>query len=362
MPSLLAYIQPAVVLYDLSKDGIMVTGLDGKISYTNPAIRELFGYSVEQVNGRFCTDLRHDPNFRFDKLLSELSAHDNIIRVINCSGNNGKNFTVTVNYTLLHNLNNEPIGVLFVFKEKIGLEEERMQHFHHQINLLKALGDRTDELITVTNVQARTTLYVSDALEKIIGWDPQKFLENGWALGISLTHPEDVKRLVEEFLKGIGLWNSEPFIHDHKPIVYEFRWRHRNGSWRWLHGESFVLERDEKDQVLFTIVFTRDVTDEKSVDKQLTEKILNQLLKQNNIDSPTESEQIPSSTVFGISLSPREIQLLRHIRMGHSAKDISRILGLRLNTINSYKKNLFKKLDARNAADAIRIATEWGLE
>ena len=52
MQTLFAYIQPAIAFYDLSKDGIMVVGLDGKIMYTNPAILDLFGYESEEVKGK----------------------------------------------------------------------------------------------------------------------------------------------------------------------------------------------------------------------------------------------------------------------------------------------------------------------
>lgn len=362
MQTLFAYIQPAIALYELSKDGIMVVGLDGKILYTNPAILELFSYENDEVKGKNCVDLRHDPKFRFDHLLGELSQHENIIKVITCTDKHTKSFTVTVNYSMLHNLNNDPMGVLFIFKESDGLAEDRLNHFHNQINLLKALGNRQDELITVTDVQARTTLYVSEALEQIIGWDAQKFVENGWALGISLTHPEDVKPLIEAFLNGMNQWNTSPYVYDHKPIEYSYRWRHRNGSWRWIQSKSYVLERDANDRVLYSIIFSQDVTEEKNKEKKLTEEILNQLLKQNNIDSASTGENNHDSTVFGIALSPREMEVLKYIREGHAAKEIASILGLRLNTINSYKKSLFKKLDARNAADAIRIANQWGLE
>ena len=61
MQTLFAYIQPAIALYELSKDGIMVVGLDGKILYTNPAILELFRYENDEVKGKNCVDLRHDP-------------------------------------------------------------------------------------------------------------------------------------------------------------------------------------------------------------------------------------------------------------------------------------------------------------
>lgn len=362
MQALLAYIQPGIALYDLSKDGIMVTALDGKIVYTNPAIRELFGYEEDEVKGVNCANLRHDKNFRFTNLLEELSQQENIIRVIQCFGKNNRPFNVTVNYTMLHNLNNDPMGVLFTFKEKIGLPAERMEHFHHQVNLLKALSNRSEELITVTDVQARTTLYVSEALEKIIGWDNQDFVENGWALGISLTHPEDVKPVIESFLYGMNLWNTQPFVHDHQPIIYEYRWRHRNGSWRWVKSETYVLERDANDRVLYTIIFSTDITEEKNNEHHLTDKILDQLLRQNHIVPSNIAEDNHESSSFGISLSPREIEVLHYLRQGHAAKEIAVILGLRLNTINSYKKSLFKKLDARNAADAIRIAANMGLE
>ncbi|MBL0258445.1 MAG: PAS domain S-box protein [Bacteroidetes bacterium] len=52
MQTLFAYIQPAIALYELSKDGIMVVGLDGKILYTNPAILELFSYENDEVKGK----------------------------------------------------------------------------------------------------------------------------------------------------------------------------------------------------------------------------------------------------------------------------------------------------------------------
>lgn len=361
MKALLTYIQPGVALYDLSKDGIMVTGLNGIIHYTNQAFCDLFGYQNNEINGKSCSVMRHDPDFRFETLLGELSEQENIIRVFDCSGKNKRPVKVTVNYSMLRDLNNQPIGVLFIFKEKIGMMKELMEHFHHQINLLKALSNRTDELITVTDVQERTTLYVSDMLEKIIGWDNKKFVENGWALGISLTHPEDVKTMLEAFLNGMSRWNVEPYIHDHKPLTFEYRWRHRNGTWRWIRSENFVLERDNRERVLYTIIFSRDITEEKNSEKKLTDKILSQLLQQSQIDPASEHEQIHNSTVHGISLSPREQEILRYIRKGHAAKEIAGLLGLRVNTINSYKKSLFKKLKARNAADAIRIANEWGL-
>ena len=101
------------------------------------------------------------------------------------------------------------------------------------------------------------------SLEKIIGWDNQDFVENGWALGISLTHPEDVKTTDWKF----PLWH-ESLEHTAIytwPSTHHLRIQMATQKWirRWVKSETYVLERDANDRVLYTIIFSTDITEEK---------------------------------------------------------------------------------------------------
>lgn len=62
---------------------------------------------------------------------------------------------------------------------------------------------------------------------------------------------------------------------------------------------------------------------------------------------------IPSTLLKKNRPTPREQEVLRHIAAGKSTVEIAARLHLTENTIESYRKNLMMKLEARNAADLI---------
>lgn len=62
-----------------------------------------------------------------------------------------------------------------------------------------------------------------------------------------------------------------------------------------------------------------------------------------------------------VILTPREAELLRLICEGYTNAEIAEMLFLGLETINSYRKNLLVKLNAKNTAMLVRIAIEGKL-
>ena len=51
------------------------------------------------------------------------------------------------------------------------------------------------------------------------------------------------------------------------------------------------------------------------------------------------------------SLSNREIQVLRHLALGHTVKEIAEAYHLSTNTVHTYRIRLLKKLNLRNNAE-----------
>jgi len=62
-----------------------------------------------------------------------------------------------------------------------------------------------------------------------------------------------------------------------------------------------------------------------------------------------------------ISISSREQEVLHLIAQEYSTKEIGEILYISYETVHTHRKNLLRKLNAKNAAGLIRIAFEKGL-
>ena len=67
------------------------------------------------------------------------------------------------------------------------------------------------------------------------------------------------------------------------------------------------------------------------------------------------------NTSPGPKISRREKQVLRLIVNEYTAKEISDELFISINTVDSHRKNLLMKLDARNTAGLVRMAIEHDL-
>ena len=61
------------------------------------------------------------------------------------------------------------------------------------------------------------------------------------------------------------------------------------------------------------------------------------------------------------ALSPREIEILRHVASGETSKEIAMHLGIRERTVNWHLARVYEKLGATSRAEAVAIAIESGI-
>lgn len=62
-----------------------------------------------------------------------------------------------------------------------------------------------------------------------------------------------------------------------------------------------------------------------------------------------------------LPLSPRSNELIKHIAMGNSSKEIASLMSLSENTVNSYRQNLLKQTQTKNTDELISFAFKNGL-
>ena len=78
--------------------------------------------------------------------------------------------------------------------------------------------------------------------------------------------------------------------------------------------------------------------------------------------SPTVSENLHAFRLSsgGVTLSPREREVLKLVASGLSSKAIARTLDISPKTVETHRSRLMTKLDLHSVADLVRYAVETG--
>lgn len=73
------------------------------------------------------------------------------------------------------------------------------------------------------------------------------------------------------------------------------------------------------------------------------------------------AETTPLASGLNVSLTSREMQILRGIARGQTNKRLAKDLGLALPSVESHLRNIFKKLNVSNRGEAVSSALKLGL-
>jgi len=148
------------------------------------------------------------------------------------------------------------------------------QMFGHNHEVFRLLTENSFDIVNILTENG-TIVFESNATKRILGYN------SGERVGKStfeFIHPHDIEQIVTEFQELVAEPNSTKLV--------EFRFKHKNGSWRWLQtsGQNFL----SNPQINGIIINSRDITDRKEQEYKLKEKsdeiahktnILNQIIE-----------------------------------------------------------------------------------
>src|SRR5262245_41673495 len=98
---------------------------------------------------------------------------------------------------------------------------------------LQRLADTVPNILYVYDLIEQCHVYCNQAVEEVLGYTPEQIQQMGEYFLSSLLHPDERSLLVEQ-------QNRLMRIADGEKIEYEYRMRHANGEWRWLHSQEMV--------------------------------------------------------------------------------------------------------------------------
>jgi len=174
----------------------------------------------------------------------------------------------------------------------------------------------------------------------------------GETCGHMMSHPEEYfRRLyeddVEDLYKCFGF--AQEYVEAESPeerhkirLVYQYRYRHRDGNYVLLHDEKAVF-RTGDDRYLFYSLF-RDVTAE-----EVFGGVKVEVYKQGTALKKI-TEYKPSAT---LPLSKREAEVFVLIKKGLTTKEIAAQLGISHHTVRNFRSKLFEKYRVSNTVELI---------
>jgi PAS domain S-box-containing protein/diguanylate cyclase (GGDEF)-like protein len=168
----------------------------------------------------------------------------------------------------------------------------------------KRVADRAPGMIVVYNINTGRYVYVNDCVEKLLGYKPEDFTSRGLEFVSSLVHPEDIPKIMEKNNQALAEANQPGISDDSDPIVsFEYRMKHKNGSWVWLHTDGIVFDRTSEGKVNHVMNISIDITEHKEAEGL---RLANLRLEQ----SKEELEVIFNSIEDGITVQDRTGQIV----------------------------------------------------
>ena len=121
---------------------------------------------------------------------------------------------------------------------------------------LRSVVENSSELVTIVDPDG-TLRYANPAFERVLSYELDEAI--GTMNVLDHVHPEDLPHVLEETEKALG----EEGVVTNKA---EYRFRHKDGSWRWMESVGTYLLDDP--EVGGVVVTSRDVSERKEAEER----------------------------------------------------------------------------------------------
>jgi len=276
-------------IFENSAVGKSITGLDGSIK-TNKAFSQMLGYPFEEFQTKHIDGITHPDDIQktkdaFDTLLNgEKTQIKFEKRYIH---KNGSIVFADVVSSLQKDRNGNPLFFITSVNDitERKLNEEKLIKSEERY----ALGiEASEQGIWDRNVETNEVFY-SEQWKKQIGYADDE-LKNEFNTWIEHLHPDEK----EYCQNAVQAYLTHPVEH----FILDFRFRHKDGSYRWIHNKAASIKNKEGKVVRLFGTHT-DFTESK-----LSEAIFKEIIEKNPM-----SIQILNMEGYPIQVNPAHTKL-----------------------------------------------------
>jgi PAS domain S-box-containing protein len=253
-------------IVDSNMIGLIFWDLNGSITDANPAFLKTVNYTREDLlSGRINWQEMTPPEYvRLDtEKVAELKAKNTVVPFEKeFIRSDGSRVPVLLGSTFLEGT--KQLGVSFVLDLSERKQAKSELQKHQQ--LLESILTTIPNFIYIYDAVENTNIYANESVTAILGYTTKEWQDLGTDAIANLVHAEDRLKLIKgrERLKH----SSNPYETDDR----DYRIKHKNGEWRWVHERSTIFKRTPAGQIQQIIGSILDISDRKQAEDSLKEQ------------------------------------------------------------------------------------------
>ena len=244
-------------------DAILVTGAEPidepgpRIVYVNESFIRMTGYSSAEIVGKTPRILQGPgtDRSRLNEIRAALTRWEPVTVELLNYRKDGTEFWVEISIEPVNDERGNYTHWVSVLRDITARRQYQESLRESEQRLRTILVQYISDIITILEADG-TIRYVSPAVERVLGYKPEELIGKNI---FDYVHPEDVEGAVKE----LGPIQSPPETRE--PV--EVRFRHKDGSWRYLEGIGNNLIDDPA--LGGVVINSRDVTWRKQAEEKL---------------------------------------------------------------------------------------------
>jgi PAS domain S-box-containing protein len=159
---------------------------------------------------------------------------------------------------------------LMLFNRMAVQTREVNQALEHGEEYIERVADLSQDIHAIIDVDTQTYVYMNQAVEKLLGYTPEEFIQGGMVFFQDLVHPDD-KRIVSQQWERL-LEPEAAFLppRDEEKLQEEiYRIRNKWNEYRWFRSRRVVFARHADGRPWEILVVVHDITEQRSYEAAL---------------------------------------------------------------------------------------------
>ncbi|MGQ1947852.1 LuxR C-terminal-related transcriptional regulator [Geofilum sp. OHC36d9] len=229
--------------------------------------------------------------------------------------------------------------------------------FDHQKSMLQILADHANCGVSVFDMYKKSHIFYSPNFGSSLGYDLSEIIKKSHDFWDHKIHHEDYAGMMQNGILLLKLFYQ--FSDDEKTnykLISEYRILNAENKYVRVIEQQQVLQLDNYGNIWLTLSII-DI----SPNQEISEEMKSQLFDFKTGKILPFDIEAKSSEMVNLGLTNREIQILKMVKEGLLSKEISAKLNISLNTVNTHRQRVLKKLRANNSMEAVIFASKYGL-